>query len=183
MKYMSTSERLLTIDDLLTGDVDERAELWDGALVLHDPSGGWHGIVEAGVAGSLREAKADGWVLGVSAGYVLARNPDRVLSPDASFITKARLPHPPTTGFIEGAPDLAVEIRSPHDSWTSVVEKGSIWIAHGVRVVWCIDSDPVTVAVLRPGLAPGVFGLGERFDARPVLDLELSVDDLFEGLV
>ena len=76
-----------------------------------------------------------------------------------------------------------VEVRSPYDSWTSVIQKGGVWIAHGAQVVWCIDTDPVVVAVLRPDAEPSLHGMGERIDARPVLDFDLAVNDLFEGLL
>lgn len=180
MKRMT--ERLLTVEDLLQMQ-DKNTELWDGVLVVHDPSGGWHGVVESRVARRIDEKSDDGWSLGASAGFIVAQNPDRVLAPDAAYMAKDRLPKPPRSGFINGAPNLAVEIRSPTDSWVSVVEKGGIWIAHGVELVWCIDTDPIRVAALRPGQAPTLHGLGGVLDARPVLDLQLPVDALFEGLV
>jgi Uma2 family endonuclease len=95
-----------------------------------------------------------GHVLGASAGYVVQRGPDRVLSPDVSFLARWRGARLPRVGFVEGAPDLAVEVRSPGDSWTSVIEKGGIWIAHRVAVVWCVDPLERRVVVLRPREAP-----------------------------
>ena len=112
----------------------------------------------------------------------MARGPDRVLSPDVSYVSRDTLAAPPRDHFIEGAPELAVEIRSPTDPWISVIEKGGIWIGHGARVVWCIDPTAAEVVVMRPGERPEERARGERASFRPVLDLELEVDSLFEGL-
>jgi Uncharacterized protein conserved in cyanobacteria len=50
-------------------------------------------------------------------GFVLARNPDTVRAPDVAFVSMERAAqHLGHTGFFEGAPDLAVEVVSPHDT-------------------------------------------------------------------
>ncbi len=179
------TRRLLRAEDLLSGRHDELGELWDGCYVVREPSGGWHGVLGSRlIRRLLNEASVEraGWVLDASGGYVVARDPDRVLSPDVSFISKARLPTLPARGFIEGPPDFCVEVRSPHDSWTAVVEKGGIWIAHGVVAVWCVDPFRRRVAVLRPAQVPELCGGGARADARPALEFEMPVDELFEGV-
>ena len=38
MKIMTTHERLLTVDDVLSDPKYERGELWDGAFVVREPS-------------------------------------------------------------------------------------------------------------------------------------------------
>ena len=49
----------------------------------------------------------------------------------------------------------------------TVVEKGGIWIAHGVTVVWCVDPFERRIAVLRPGVAPELRAEDETASARP----------------
>jgi len=179
------ARRLLTAEDLLTGSHDESGELWDGCYVVREPSGGWHGVLGSRISSRLLANEVlgrDGWVLDASGGYVVARAPDRVLSPDVSFIFRERFPTMPSKGFIEGAPDFCVEVRSPHDSWTAVVEKGGIWIAHGVGVVWCVDPFKSRVAVLRPGREPELCEPGAVATATPVLEFEMPVDELLEGI-
>jgi Uma2 family endonuclease len=51
-----------------------------------------------------------------SAGYVLSRNPDTVREPDVSFLTTERLKDQDLDAFLEGAPDLAVEVLSPSNT-------------------------------------------------------------------
>jgi len=181
-----TSSRLLTSEDLLNDPARyERGELWDGRFVVCDPSGGWHGALEMNVGLVWKAEKTlarEGWVFGASQGFVVARDPDRVLSPDVSWMSKTRLPTLPRRGFIEGAPDIAVEVRSPTDSWISVIEKGGVWIGHGARVVWCIDPEQERVWVLRPGEEPASCDSSASATLRPVFDIDIPVARIFEGL-
>ena len=123
-----------------------------------------------------------GRVLDASAGYIVARNPDRVLSPDVSVISLERCPRLPEVGFIEATPELAAEVRSPRDSWLSVVEKGGVWIGHGARLVWCIDPRAETVLVLRPGEEPVERRKGDALRLHPMLDVEMPVSEVFAAL-
>ena len=186
MRRMTTHERLLTVDDVLSDPKYERGELWDGAFVVREPSGGPHGAIEVSVAVLLRRCEAllrSSRVLGSSTGYVVARQPDRVLSPDASVLSRERYPQMPQVGFIEGAPEMAVEIRSPKDSWISVVEKGGVWIGHGARLVWCIDPSSVTVVAMRPGREPEPHGEEAVLSLEPLCDDTVSVRAIFEELL
>lgn len=72
-------------------------------------------------------------------GFVLARDPDNVRAPDIAFVRHDRLPDPPTPGYFPGAPDLAVEITSPNDTFTEVHEKSIDWLEHGADMVWVVD--------------------------------------------
>ena len=149
----SVTQRLITIEDVLAPDSPWRdCELWDGAAVLCEPSGGQAGHVAANILATLtaRVRELDlGWTFTSEQGFVLARGPDRLLAPDVSYVSKARLERIPERGFIEMAPDFCVEVRSPTDSWEKTVNKCGIWVAHGVPVVWAVDPLERTVAVMR----------------------------------
>jgi Uma2 family endonuclease len=84
-------------------------------------------------------------------------------------------------GFWPGAPDLAVEVDSPDDSFSAVEAKSLAWLAAGARVVWVVDprQEHVTVyrsredivvldresALAAPDLLPGwQVRVGEIFD-------------------
>jgi Uma2 family endonuclease len=71
-------------------------------------------------------------------------------TPDLSFIARERVEaHDAQYGDVEGpyrlAPDLAVEIVSPGDSYSTVMQKVADYLRYGVRLVWVID--PQTRAV------------------------------------
>lgn len=161
-------------------------ELWDGIAVLCDPAGGPSGPLGSELGRLLANAVHGtrvGWVADASTGYLLKRDPDTLLAPDASFVSRERLQQWPERGFVPCAPDLAAEVRSPSDSWAHMVERGGIWIAHGVRVVWLVDPPARRVWTLRPLEEPVEAGPGESFSAEPVLSgLEIDVDALFAVL-
>ena len=183
MEPMGTSERLLTAEDVLAPEY-RRGELWDGVFVVREPSGGCSGAVGFRVGAALARALEghDGWAFAAEQGFFVSRDPDRVLAPDVSYVTAERLAAPPRRGFIEGAPDFAVEVRSPTDSWTATIEKGGVWIGHGARVVWCIDPLAQRAVVMRPGAPPVEASPGDELTADPVLDLVVALDELFAGL-
>jgi Uma2 family endonuclease len=182
----SAPARYMTAEDVeLLHDRYPRAELWDGVLFVREPTTLWHGLVAAAVTTALR-AHADprrlGWVLGSSTGFLLARDPDRVLEPDASFTSLERLPVAPAHGFPFVVPDLVAEVRSPDSTWSETYAKGLVWIGHGVRVVWLVNPPQRQALVLRPGFAPVIVNQGGSLDASPVLDLRVPLDDLLRGV-
>ena len=63
-----------------------------------------------------------------------AQNPDTVRAPDAAFVRQAAIDERGISkGYWEGAPDLAVEVISPGDTYTEVAEKVDEWLNAGVR--------------------------------------------------
>ncbi|NUO82967.1 Uma2 family endonuclease [candidate division KSB1 bacterium] len=46
------------------------------------------------------------------------------------------------------APDLAIEIVSPNDTWSELFEKARLYLAKGSRVVWIVDSEEQAVMVI-----------------------------------
>jgi len=132
------------------------------------PPGGEHGRVGGNITGELRafaRAHGLGSVL-TEAGFVLARDPDTVWAPDVAFIGVGR---EIGRGYIEGAPDLAVEILSPSDRARDVAEKTAEWHAAGARLVWVVDPDAHSVTVHEPGCEPRTFGADDTLGGGSVL--------------
>lgn len=186
--YPPVAPCLITAEDLLRDPRRyKRGELWDGIFVVRDPpSGGGSEVVGARVLEPLaRHARERdlGWVTGSNQGFYVAREPDRVLSPDIAFTSYARLPALPRRGFFPCAPDFAVEVKSPDDAWMAVVEKCGVWIGHRVPVVWAVNPEDRIVVVFRPGADPRVAVPGDEIDAAPALpEFRLRVADLFVRL-
>lgn len=44
-----------------------------------------------------------------------------------------------SSSYLDVAPELIVEIMSPHDAWSDVQEKLAEYFAVDVRVVWVVD--------------------------------------------
>ncbi len=93
-------------------------------------------------ANTLGEVYAEG-------GFKLESDPDTVLGPDISFVTKQRVALGPE-GYHLGPPDLAVEVLSPGDRKGKVERKLSLWLEFGTRSVWLVNPQKRTVEVIRP---------------------------------
>jgi Uma2 family endonuclease len=124
-------------------------ELVDGRFVFMSPAGARHGSLVARVSRALAdfvEPRGLGIVLAGDVGFVLRRKPDAVRAPDVAFLRADRASTLPT-GFVEGAPDLAVEIMSPGDRATEVERKAREFVGAGSTAVWVIDPDEKTCRV------------------------------------
>ena len=179
--------RLVTAEDVLRrGSPYRDCELWDGAALVREPSGGEAEYVASEIVVPLgrhvRERKL-GWTFLSSQGFLLARDPDRLLAPDGAYVSRVRLPQLPKRGFIELAPDFLVEVRSPDDAWESVVEKCGVWIAHGAGCAWAVDPLTRAVAEFRPGAPAVVHRDAGTATAAPVLPgFSIDVGALFAEL-
>ena len=140
---MRTRKTLLTAEELIClPTADRRYELVKGELFEMPPAGGRHGSVAMRI-GSLLDthvlANQSGYVFAAETGFILRRDPDTVRAPDASFVAKDRLPMGELpTGYVDVAPDLAVEVVSPSDRETEVLDKVEEWLQAGSRLVWVL---------------------------------------------
>ena len=107
-----------------------------------------------------------GRVFAAETGFILRRNPDTVRAPDASFVAEDRLPEGELPiGYLELAPDLAVEVASPNDRPREIQEKVADWLRAGTRLVWVIYPATRSATVHRSQ---------DQFE-------ELSENDSFQG--
>ena len=68
-------------------------------------------------------------------------------TPDISVILNENLT---TEEYATRAPDLAIEIVSPRDGWTELLEKAKLYLTKGSRVVWIVDPYQQAVVVITP---------------------------------
>ncbi len=134
-----------------------RYELVAGELQMMSPAGFEHGVVVSRLGrrlGDFIEENALGETTGAETGFLIATNPDTVLAPDLAFVRANRILDKdlPRT-YWPGAPDLAVEVKSPNDRAAEVLIKVGRWLAAGSQAVWMID--PVTrTAVVHTAKGP-----------------------------
>jgi Uma2 family endonuclease len=64
-----------------------------------------------------------------------------LLSPDVSFVSKIRLKkiRIAPNNFLQGAPDLVVEVLSPSDRMVQVNRKLDHYFEHGTKLAWLIN--------------------------------------------
>lgn len=151
---MTIRARPITAEELL-GKPDDglRYELVRGELRELAPAGNKHGYLGSEILAELRnyvKANQLGRTYTAETGFKIATDPDTVRAPDAAFVGQSRLDRVgEVEGYWPGAPDLAVEVISPNDVHTEVVEKSLSWLEAGCRMVLVVDPGQRTVTVYR----------------------------------
>jgi Uma2 family endonuclease len=151
---VTTQTRPFTADELLQMPDDGfRYELVRGELRKLPLVGAEHGAVAVSIGASLSgsvEESGLGRTYAAGTGFRLAANPDTVRAPATAFVSRERVEQTGrVTGYWPGAPDLAVEVVSPNDAHTQVVEKALDWLGAGCRMVLVADPERRTITVYR----------------------------------
>jgi Uma2 family endonuclease len=175
-EIMVVATRRMTVAEFeqwqLSWDDSYRYDLWDGEVIEMAPANQEHGRVAMSL-GSLVHVYAQRHRLGhtyaAETGFVLDEVRQRVLGPDVAFVSQERTTQPPQPGFFRGAPDLAVEVRSPSQSAREMDTKAEGYLAAGTRLVWIVDPDRRTVTVYRPDRSPEELALEGYLDGYDVL--------------
>jgi Uma2 family endonuclease len=167
----TTQTHLMTAEELMNLDDDShRHELIKGELLTMPPPKCEHGRVTANlliILGQHVKAHRLGGVVAES-GYHLESDPDTVLGPDVSFVSKDREMYP--DGYYPGPPDLAVEVLSPGDRRGYVERKLALWLETGTRSVWLVNPRRRTVEVI-----------SSLSDRRTLHETDELVDDTVPG--
>jgi Uma2 family endonuclease len=150
------------------------------------PPGGVHGDVTGKVYRPLAEhveRHGGGYVVVGDVGFVLSvpGDPERVRGPDVAFVSGERLPDGVLPeGFIQGPPDLAVEVLSPSDGPLDIHEKVRDYLDAGARLVWFLAPNARTATVYRPDGSARLLRAGEALDGEDVLPgFRLPLDEVF----
>lgn len=59
--------------------------------------------------------------------------------PDVAFITAERAAGDDLSKAFSGPPDLAIEIMSPTDKWSEVINKVKLYQRYQTRLIWVVD--------------------------------------------
>jgi Uma2 family endonuclease len=120
-----------------------RYELVRGEPRRITPAGNVHGRVAMNVGISLGgyvKAHDLGALYAAETGFRFTGDLDTVRAPDVALVSQARVE---AVGEVEGiwpeAPDLAVEVISPGDSYSEVEEKVLGWIEAGTKMVIVVN--------------------------------------------
>lgn len=180
-----TVSAVTTADELLhMPDDGMRHELVLGEHRMMPPPGFEHGRVALTVGGLLFthvRQTGSGVVLAAETGFLLSSNPDTVRAPDAAFISQERADKVGRTQkYWPGAPDLAVEVVSPSDSFREVQDKALAWLAAGTIVVLVLDPPKRTATVYRGQGVAHVHRAGDTLDlSDAVPGFSVAVAELF----
>jgi Uma2 family endonuclease len=126
------------------------------------------------------EPRSLGLLLSGDPGCWIGRDPDTVRAPDVAFVAANRAPSSPAFGFLEGAPDLAIEVLSPGDRPGEVAAKVQDWLSAGCKAVWLLDPATRSVTVHRPEAAPVRLGPEDELTGDDLLPgFRLQVEEIF----
>ncbi|NCS46908.1 MAG: Uma2 family endonuclease [Microcystis aeruginosa BK11-02] len=168
-------------------DDGNRYELVKGELTNMGNSGALHGyiaiLLSAALFGLVTSRKL-GVLLDSSTAFTMKNGNKR--SPDIAFFAKERLQglEELPTGFLEGGPDLVVEILSLGSTIAEIEDKIVEYFANGTRLLWVISPGQHYVLVYRSGYEPQrLLTSGDFLEGEEVVPgFTFPVADLFHKL-
>lgn len=178
---------LFTAEQLLHMPSDGfRYELLSGELHQMSPAGWRHGKVGGRLyrlIATYLDRNPCGEALLAETGFLLSRDPDTVCAPDIAFIRNEHIPLDlPEDAFWPGAPDLAVEVVSPGDTYREVNEKANAWLTGGAQLIWIVNPLLRTVSVYHSDGSIVTLTENEELTAEDVLPgFRCRVGDIFAG--
>lgn len=173
-----TFERAAALDpDELPG------ELMEGRFVPIARTGWAHGAVVSNVALVVGEwvRRNARWSAAIKPGVKLKRAPDLLRGPDVGIIRADRIPAGKgAEGWLEGAPDVAVEVAGDAQTPTSLLQKAFEYLGAGAQQVWIVDPDAERLLVLTPPDHIRILGPADILDGGAVLPgFRCEVAELF----
>jgi Uma2 family endonuclease len=178
-----TDEPLMTADELARRPDLEPCELVEGRIESMTPTGFVHGDVESELVTALRawsKTSRRGKVVGGEVGLYLRRNPDTVRAADVLYISFERLDRRGPSGYLDVPPELVVEVLSPDDRWSEVMQKLEEYLAFGIDRVWIVDPRLRQVFAYRSLTEIATFGEGDELQDGEILPgFRIAVADLF----
>lgn len=181
----STITKFMTAEELWEMPDDGfHYELVRGELRQMPPAGFEHGDISANITAPLKIHVVEhnlGKVLVAETGFQLTEAPDSVRAPDVSFVQRERIEERGTVkGYWKGAPDLAIEVVSPHDRLYEVDEKVDDFLAAGSQAVCVVYPKRRTVTVHRPNREPQILTINDTLDLSDVVaDFSFPVSKIF----
>jgi Uma2 family endonuclease len=156
---MATVETLLTAEEYLRlPDNGQPTELVRGRVItlnMPAPRHGYYCSKIDRILGNFADEHDAGRVMSNDSGVVTEHDPDTVRGADVAFYSYNRLPRGPLPeGYLDVAPEVVFEIRSPTDRWPRIHRKVGEYLEAGVLVVCVHDVQTRTVTVFRPEQPP-----------------------------
>jgi Uma2 family endonuclease len=117
-----------------------RHEISEGELITVAPPKFLHTLVAVAVFEVLQTyLKQQGGARAFpEAGYVLSHDPLTIRQPDVSVLSTERIRATDVAGYVEGAPELAVEVVSPSQSAEDLDIKVQQYLRSGAEQVWVV---------------------------------------------
>lgn len=181
---MLDTTRLITVDEfeqVLTASQNRLLELIHGTIVEKMPTEE-HGII-AGNIHALLWHYVKTHQLGRTAIEVRHRVPGDVYNdrlPDICFHRASDRPVV-TQGSVPTMPDLAVEIKSPTDTYTLMREKAQYYLQNGSQMVWLVYPEKKLVEVYRQNADVDILTLEDTLNGGEIISgFQLPLTQVFD---
>ena len=148
------------------------------------PEGHEHGRIAMRLGSLLEQhvrAHRLGAVYAADTGFLIHRDPDTVRAADAAFVSQDRLdPLTQLPVYLPLAPDLVIEVVSPHDTFSEVEAKTNDWLSAGALLVLLVDPRARRVHVWRGSKTVVILSASDTLDASEVVaGWRLAIADVF----
>ena len=108
-------------------------------------------------------------------------NPDTMRGADIAFYRDGDEFSTMTRRYDRVPPALVAEVVSPHDRYGAIQRRIEQYLARGVRCVWVVDGETLTVSVHRVGQSPQTLDETDTLEAQDLLPgFRLTVLHLFQ---
>jgi Uma2 family endonuclease len=170
----------VSVEEYLSNPAYEHCEYIDGAVSELNVGNKPHSTIQINCGAMLREylrKRGGGYVASELRCRLKVSGRTRFYLPDVSVVLGDDSPE---MRFLERAPDLVVEVRSPDDSVSSLTRKMADYFANGAKLTWLILPEERSVLIFAPKAATRTALAGETLDGGDLLPgLKIPVDELF----
>lgn len=176
----------MTAEEFALLSVDAPVELVRGEVVEMPRPKTIHGLVSNNVGFVLttwvRQNGDPGFVI-ADAGIITERNPDTVRGPDVYYVSKERAAQAGgLEGFLGTGPELAVEVKSPSESWKDLQAKINEYFTAGVQEIWVLEPEVRLLSVYRVDERPRTLSPEDSLTSPLLPEFVANVTEFFRDV-
>jgi Uma2 family endonuclease len=153
-----------------------RYELRRGELVKVAPPKIEHSRVQWRIRRLLESAAATAGIVDKEIGFRALREHEWRIA-DVAFVSKARWDA--AKDYLDGAPEIVVEVLSPSNSATEMIEREKLCLENGCREFWLVDPELRLVKVSTPDGHSITYHSGQEIPLPPLNGARIAVDAIF----
>jgi Uma2 family endonuclease len=145
---MAVETKLVTVSEFVTlpDPPNGRYELRNGEVVLVPPVKHLHTRIQLALLRYLMERLGHVGVVGMEYPFQ-PTNEYEFRYADVAFVSRERVCSTDDSGYLQGAPDLVVEILSRSNTWLEVEDKRELCLRSGCQSYWIVNPVRQTVQV------------------------------------
>jgi Uma2 family endonuclease len=176
-----TTTKLMTFAEFeqLPDEVCRRHELRHGELVEVPPAKFKHSIVQRRMVQLLTSVCPPGAFVTTECGFRAAPEYE-YRTADVVYISPERYAAAKGSDYLQGAPDMVIEVLSPSNTKAEMLERAVLCLANGCLEFWVLDEKKRQVSVSTPNGVTITYHSGQTITLRLFGDASLPVDRIFE---